>query len=52
MTHTATASAGSFDTGFLAPGASSAPITMATAGAFPCLCTLHPGMVGTLVVTP
>jgi len=52
MTHTATANAGSFDTGFLAPGASSTPITMGAAGSFPYLCTIHPGMVGTLVVTP
>lgn len=50
MTHTATG--GSFDTGFLGPGASSAPITMGAAGSFPYLCTLHPGMVGTLIVTP
>lgn len=52
MPHTATATAGSFDTGLLAPGASSAPFSMATAGSFPYLCTLHPGMVGTLIVTP
>jgi plastocyanin len=50
MTHTATS--GSFDTGFLGPGASSAPLTMGAAGSFPYLCTIHPGMVGTLVVTP
>jgi PKD repeat protein len=51
MIHTAT-SGGSFDTGFIAPGASSAPITMSTAGTFPYMCTLHPGMTGTLRVTP
>ena len=51
MTHTAT-SGGTFDTGFVGPGASSAPITMSTVGTFPYLCTLHPGMTGTLRVTP
>jgi plastocyanin len=52
MTHTATANGGSFDTGILDPGASSAPITMGAPGAFPYLCTIHPGMVGTLTVMP
>jgi PKD repeat protein len=50
MTHTATG--GTFDTGFIAPGASSAPITMSTAGTLPYVCTVHPGMTGTLRVTP
>ena len=50
MFHTATG--GPFDTGFIAPGASSAPITMSTAGTLPYVCTLHPGMMGTLRVTP
>ena len=50
MTHTATGS--SFNTGLIAAGASSAPITMTTAGTFPYVCLLHPGMSGTLRVTP
>ncbi len=50
MIHTATGA--TFDTGFLAAGASSAPITMSTAGTFPYQCLLHAGMVGTLRVTP
>lgn len=50
MTHTATSA--TFDTGFLAAGASSAPITMSAAGTFPYLCLLHPGMMGTLRVSP
>lgn len=50
MVHTATG--GSFDTGIVAAGGASAPITMSTAGTFPYRCLLHPGMVGTLRVTP
>lgn len=50
MTHTATG--GAFDTGFVAASASSAPITMSSAGTFPYQCLLHPGMVGTLRVAP
>lgn len=51
MTHTATSGA-AFDTGFVAPGASSAPITMSTVGTSLYRCTLHAGMTGTLRVTP
>jgi PKD repeat protein len=46
-----TASAPSFDTGLIAAGGSSAPITMGTAGNFPYRCAIHSGMVGTLRVT-
>jgi plastocyanin len=52
MTHTATADGGAFDTGNLAPGATSSPITMSTAGSFPYHCGIHPSMVGTLTVNP
>jgi plastocyanin len=49
--HTATGSG--FDTGTLAPGATSAPITMNTLGSFPYHCQFHPTMTGTLnVVAP
>ena len=41
----------SFDTGDLAPGATSAPFTMSTAGPYPYHCSIHPTMVGTLNVT-
>jgi plastocyanin len=52
VAHTATADGGSFDTGFLAPGATSNPIVMAAAGSFPYHCQLHGfTMVGTLTVT-
>ena len=51
-THTATANGGGFDTGNIANGATSAPITMTTAGTFGYKCSLHPSMVGTLTVNP
>ena len=38
------------DTGTVSAGATSAPLTMSTAGTFTYHCTIHPGMVGTLVV--
>jgi plastocyanin len=50
-THTATADGGAFDTGAIADGATSAPITMSTAGTFTYHCTFHPSMVGTLTVS-
>jgi len=46
--HTATGN--SFNTGALAPGATSAPITMGTAGSFAYQCGFHPTMKGTLIV--
>jgi plastocyanin len=49
-THTATANGGAFNTGNIAPGSTSTPITMTAAGSFGYLCQLHPSMVGTLVV--
>ncbi len=51
-THTATADGGGFDTGNIAGGATSAPITMTTAGTFGYHCGIHPSMVGTLTVNP
>jgi plastocyanin len=53
LAHTATADAGSFDTGTVAAAATSRAITMGTAGSFPYHCTIHGlAMAGTLVVTP
>lgn len=49
-THTATANDGAFDTGNIAPGATSAPIRMAASGSFGYHCQLHRTMVGTLSV--
>jgi len=52
VAHTATANGGAFDTGSIAPGATSSPITMNAAGSFPYHCTLHGfAMAGTLTVT-
>ena len=51
ITHTATADNGSFDTGAIGPGATSAPIRMPTAGTFGYHCAIHPTMTGTLNVT-
>jgi plastocyanin len=48
--HTATGS--SFDTGVVAPGATSAPIKFDTAGTLSYRCSIHPSMTGTLTVTP
>jgi len=48
--HTATQDAARFDSGSIGAGATSTPLTMSTAGTFAYHCTIHPGMVGTLVV--
>jgi plastocyanin len=49
-THDATQDASRFATGTLNAGATSTPVPMSTAGTFTYHCTIHPGMVGTLVV--
>ena len=49
--HTATQDGGGFDTGFLAPGATSASITLNAAGSLRYHCSVHPSMLGTLNVT-
>lgn len=49
VAHTATADGGSFDTGSIADGASGSA-TFATAGRFPYHCTIHPSMIGSIVV--
>jgi plastocyanin len=48
--HTATQNGGSFDTGSIDGGATSAAVVMPTAGTFAYHCSLHPAMVGTLTV--
>ena len=50
--HTATDNGGRFNTGTVTRGATSAPIAMTAAGAFPYHCAFHPGMVGSLTVNP
>jgi plastocyanin len=52
ITHTATQNAGAFDTGFISPGGSSAPITLSAAGRLDYHCEIHPSMVGTVNLTP
>ena len=52
IAHTATQTgSGGFDTGTVAAGATSAPLTISTAGSLPYFCQIHPSMVGTLNVT-
>jgi plastocyanin len=48
--HDATQDASRFATGTVNAGATSAPMTMSTAGTFTYHCTIHPGMVGTITV--
>jgi plastocyanin len=48
--HDATQDAGRFTTTTVNAGATSAPLTMSTAGTFTYHCTIHPGMVGTITV--
>ena len=49
--HTVTDGGGAFDSGSLAPGASW-KLVAKTAGTYHYICTLHPNMVGTLIVRP
>jgi plastocyanin len=49
--HTATQDGGGFDTGFLAPGATSASITLSAPGSLRYHCAVHPSMLGALNVT-
>jgi len=50
VTHTATGTGGEFDTGNIASGAS-ASITFDNEGTFNYICSIHPQMTGTIVVT-
>ena len=50
IAHDATQDAGRFSTTTVTAGATSAPITMSTAGTFTYHCTIHPGMVGSITV--
>jgi len=50
VAHTATADNGSFNTGAISPGGSSAAITMSSAGSFTYHCQIHPEMVATVNV--
>ena len=49
--HTATQDGGGLDTGFLLPGATSAPVALTAAATLRYHCSVHPSMVGALNVT-
>lgn len=51
MAHTATADDGSFDTGKIAPKATSKPIRFGKAGDVPYHCEIHPSMTGTVQIS-
>ena len=51
IAHTASADNGSFDTGIVAPGATSAPVKLTSAGTFAYHCNIHPSMIGSINVT-
>ena len=48
--HTATQDSAGFNSGTINAGATSAPVTMGTAGTFTYHCSIHPGMIGTITV--
>jgi plastocyanin len=50
-THTATSDTGAWDTGNVAPGASSNAVSFPTAGTFTYHCSIHPSMVGSVIVS-
>jgi len=52
ITHTATQDGSGFDTGSIAPGGTSGPITLGAAGSISYHCAIHPSMVGSVNVTP
>jgi len=52
MTHTATQVGGGFNTGNIANGSTSSPITISSSGDLAYECSIHPDMTGTLHVTP
>jgi plastocyanin len=47
-THRIVQDSGAFDTGNLAPGATSSAVTINTAAAMPYHCSIHPSMVGSI----
>ena len=51
IVHSVVANGGAFSTGNIAPGATSAAITVTATGSFGYHCSIHPEMVGTLNVT-
>ena len=51
ITHTATQNGGAFNTGNVAPGSTSTPVRLDSAGALDYHCGIHPSMVGTVNVS-
>jgi len=51
-THTSTSNTGVWNTGPIAPGATSAAISFPTAGTFAYHCAIHPSMTGSVIVSP
>jgi plastocyanin len=49
--HTATSDTAAWDTGNIAPGATSSAISFPTAGTFTYHCTIHPTMTGSVIVS-
>jgi plastocyanin len=49
-THTSTSDTGAWNTGNIAPGATSAAVAFPTAGTFPYHCAIHPSMTGSVIV--
>ena len=50
ITHHIVDNGGAFDTGAISAGATSNPIKLSSAATFPYHCSIHPSMVGSLVV--
>jgi plastocyanin len=50
-THTSTSDTGAWNTGNIAPGATSAAVAFPTAGTFPYHCAIHPSMTGSVIVS-
>lgn len=51
-THTSTSNTGVWNTGPIAPGATSVVVSFPTAGTFAYHCTFHPTMTGSVIVSP
>jgi plastocyanin len=51
ITHTSTSNTGAWNTGNLAPGATSSAVTFTTAGTFAYHCAIHPSMTGSVIVS-
>jgi plastocyanin len=51
LTHTATSDSGAWDTGNIAPGATSGAVSFPTAGTFTYHCAIHPSMTGSVIVS-